>query len=371
MVDFGSSMYVGTVNPKDSFQSSNFFTNMYGIDGPTTLDMTEKYVPLDLRIQVLLKQAAANKKKQKIKKQKTNSGRNDSSERGGATTTAKIKIQSDETTKAIDIWSVGIVLLEMILGTDKLFEMNGRKKLKIKKKIEKMMKNISGREKEIVTEELVDAVALVTSAMEYCIVPSVETVTAADTAYQKWSKKMNSAIQQHQGTSTKTKKKGKKNSKKDDDKEEIEEEEDDEDDEKQLSWFEQILPFLEMPEEDDECEDEIILRTLERRDPLNMGFSLMKEYDAIDLIQLLRVRFFPVWFFFYSKKKKNQPFFSLTFFNFFVFFLSLNLSISSSQSLLLNLFLLFRPRLSFSVSLSHNTHSVSIPFLLPRYARRV
>ena len=114
----------------------------------------------------------------------------------------------------------------MILGTDKPFEVSGRRRLKIKQKIKR-----NHGEKESITEELVEAVALLTGAMEFCVVPSQAT------------------NDQH------------------------------------MQWYDQVLPYLDMSED---CDDEIILQTLKRRDPLNIGLSLMKEYDAIDFIQLLR-----------------------------------------------------------------------------------
>jgi serine/threonine protein kinase len=263
LVDFGSAMYSHKRRNNDndnddsnkreeSFKSSTFFENMYGLDGPTTYDMTEKYMPLDLRIQTLLL--------------KVSNGKNSRDD-------AFVPVVSDEMTTSIDMWSTGIVLLEMILGTDTPFQMNGKKRLKIKRRI---LKGYDQKIDTIPIEHLIDAVVLIEAAKEYCILPSRPSSSTVNnssnstgTMLQAWLDDIETAIRGNVG-------KGEKGS----------------NDHDKKMWWDQIEPYLLRSEaeagDQEECDENSLLNTLERHDPLHLGLSLIKEYEAKELIQLLQ-----------------------------------------------------------------------------------
>ena len=197
LVDFGSSI----VFLANSSEPNNMYPN-----GATTFDMTEKYMPLDLRIRTLLLE------EDKIE--------------------VPIIIIPNALTTAIDLWSTGVLLLEMLLGTDEPFTIDGRLRAKIEQKIRKAKKSTKEGAVTIPTTQLVDAVALATAAMEFCVLPAAT----------------------------------------------LNEE------------FDQILPFLDLSVADDStaCEDSVIFESLKRRDSLHVGLSLFHKNEAKRIIQLLR-----------------------------------------------------------------------------------
>jgi serine/threonine protein kinase len=299
LVDFGSSMHFHdrrhtprdskNKEKEDAFKSSALFARMYGVDGPTTYDMTEKYMPLDLRIQtlLLLRSQAEEGKKNKNKHNKNQPGR------------AFVPVVGNAMTTSIDMWSAGIVLLEMILGTDTPFVDNdgdsGRKRLKTKRKIinklNRMALNGTAATNNVPVEQLVDVIVLIEGAKEYCILPTRPTKPeehgeheasgrghrGSGTMLQKWLNGIKTAIvgdfegQENANTGSTPNTKG---AVQDD------------------TWWDQIEPFVKLFDDveglKEECDDETILTALERRDPLHVGLSFMKDYEAKELIQLLR-----------------------------------------------------------------------------------
>ena len=250
LVDFGSSVIF---IDRETKKQSSFFGNMYGKQGPTTFDMTEKYMPLDLIIKTLF-----------------------------LTINSTVSIVPNALTTAIDLWSAGIILLEMILGTDQPFVIDGRKRLKIQQKIKRKMgtkmknkmKKMKPKESDIYLSKLVDAVALITGGMEYCILPSSQSERMA---LQKMNFDTDDSLKHSSSdTDTNTNTNTDIHSNSNFNSNEI------------LFSLDQILPFLDLSDNDVECKDEIILQTLIRRDPLHMGLSLMKRDEVTKLVQLLR-----------------------------------------------------------------------------------
>ena len=281
----------GEEDEEEDGEQEQFKHVPYGDDGPTTYDMTPAYMPLDLRIQTLFL----------------------SQREGGE---SFVPVASDAMTVQIDVWSAGIVLLEMVLGTDKPFAISGRRKMKLKRRIEKHRHQQQQQQQHNMkntmptVEQMVDVIALLEGAKEYCIVPvsppkesankegsgsgsssSSSSSSSTGTMLQEWLNEIKIAIvgkavgkaalviQNDQNTSnngnhnrTKSKTSKAKN---------------------QHAWWEHIQPFINTNQEEeedavDECDEDTILRTLLRRDPLHLGLSLMKEYEAKEMVELLR-----------------------------------------------------------------------------------